>query len=228
MAPSSRPGRRSAEAGFTLAGVIVIATIMMVVVAFTVPRMWSAVMQRERERQTIYAMKQYARAIYEFNLRNRTYPTSMQQITEARQPRLIRGVKGEFADPLTGQVDWLIIPQAAAGLGAGNAGGGIGFGTGSGQGNAGGGGTSTGTTGSTSSTGSNSGPATGTPAPLTVPGIPIKDYAGGPFIGVRPPVTGQSMIALNGQNSYETWSYTMLDYGREVNARRAAYQTVWK
>ena len=34
------------ESGFTLAGVIVIMTIMMIVVAYTVPRMWSTVMKR--------------------------------------------------------------------------------------------------------------------------------------------------------------------------------------
>src|SRR5437588_12031347 len=108
----SRPGK-STESGFTLAGVIVIMTIMMIVVAYTVPRMWSTVMKRERERQTIYVMQQYAKAIAEFQDKNKAYPTSPQQLKDARQPRMIRGVKGELADPLTGEVDWLVIPQAA-------------------------------------------------------------------------------------------------------------------
>ena len=54
------------ERGFTLAGLIVILTIIMIFLAYTVPRQWSAIMQRERERQTIFVMKQYARCIYEF------------------------------------------------------------------------------------------------------------------------------------------------------------------
>jgi len=113
MGLRTRAGK-PAESGFTLAGVIVIMTIMMIVVAYTVPRMWSTVMKRERERQTIYVMQQYAKAIVEFREKNKTYPTSMQQLKDARQPRMIRGVKGEYTDPLTGEVDWLVIPQAAA------------------------------------------------------------------------------------------------------------------
>src|SRR5437588_342084 len=109
----SRPGK-STESGFTLAGVIVIMTIMMIVVAYTVPRMWSTVMKREREQETIFAMQQYAKAIAEFRDKNKTYPTSPQQLKDARMPRMIRGVKGEYVDPLTGEVDWLVIPQSAA------------------------------------------------------------------------------------------------------------------
>ena len=112
MGLRTRPGR-SGESGFTLAGVIVIMTIMMIVVAYTVPRMWSTVMKREREKETIYAMQQYAKAIVEFREKNKAFPTSIQQLKDARQPRMIRGVKGEFTDPLTREVDWLVIPQAA-------------------------------------------------------------------------------------------------------------------
>ncbi|HEX7678779.1 MAG TPA: hypothetical protein VF713_11690, partial [Thermoanaerobaculia bacterium] len=88
-------------------------TIMMIFVAYTVPRQWSTIMKRERERETIYAMQQYAKAITEFRLKNNTYPTSPQQLKDARLPRMIRGPKGEFVDPLTGEVDWLVIPQSA-------------------------------------------------------------------------------------------------------------------
>src|SRR5947209_11440346 len=112
MALRTRAGK-STESGFTLAGVLVIMTIMMIGVAYTVPRMWSTVMKREREQETIFAMQQYAKAIAEFRDKNKTYPTSPQQLKDARQPRMIRGVKGEYTDPLTGEVDWLVIPQAA-------------------------------------------------------------------------------------------------------------------
>ncbi|MGH9423099.1 MAG: pilus assembly FimT family protein, partial [Thermoanaerobaculia bacterium] len=174
----------ASQNGFTLAGLIVIMTIMMIFVAYTVPRQWSAAMQRERERQTIYVMQQYAKAIIEFRMKNQTFPTSPQQLKDARLPRMIRGVKGEYADPLTGEVDWLVIPQSAAGSlpqhtrpnGPNGPPGGppppppptqpTGSGT---------------DTSRTDTSGTN--PA-GTPG---LPGIPIKDYAGGPFIGVRPP-----------------------------------------
>ena len=47
MERRSTRGKRS-ERGFTLAALIVILTIMMVFVAYTVPRQWSTVMQRQR------------------------------------------------------------------------------------------------------------------------------------------------------------------------------------
>ena len=78
--PYSRAPR---EPGFTLAALIVILTIMMIFVAYTVPRQWSTVMQREREQQTIYAMRQYARASTNSRRSNNTYPTSPQQLKEA-------------------------------------------------------------------------------------------------------------------------------------------------
>jgi type II secretory pathway pseudopilin PulG len=205
----------AAESGFTLAGVIVIMTIMMIVVAYTVPRMWSTVMKREREKETIYAMQQYAKAIVEFREKNKSFPTSIQQLKDARQPRMIRGPKGEYVDPLTGEVDWLVIPQAAgASLPAHF----------------------------TTTNGNPPGPpppppppASGTPgngsqntnAAAGLPGIPIKDYAGGPFIGVRPAAHGKSLTLLFGADTYETWVYTTLDYDQEKAARILAANTVF-
>lgn len=107
---------RSSEAGFTLAGLIVVLTIISITIAYTVPRQWSIAAARERDQQTLFAMKQYARAIYNFqyakNNPAHAYPTSLDQLKQARNPRLIRG-KGEFVDPLTGEVDWIPVPPSA-------------------------------------------------------------------------------------------------------------------
>ena len=186
----------TSEAGFTLAGVIVLMTILLVFVAYTVPRQWSAILQRDRERQTIHVMQQYARACLEFQRKHQTYPVNPSQLKEARSPRFIRGIEGELIDPLTGEVDWLVIPQAAAA--------------------------------SIPAPGTPPATATGTQAPPALPGIPLKDYAGGPFVGVRPPVSGKSMLSLNGNETYETWSYTALDLQRDITMRLAGNQTVWK
>jgi type II secretory pathway pseudopilin PulG len=218
MGRLSRAGK-SAESGFTLAGVIVIMTIMMIVVAYTVPRMWSTVLKRERERQTIYAMQQYAKAIVEFREKNKTYPTSPQQLKDARSPRMIRGVKGEYTDPLTGEIDWLVIPQAAAASLPAHT-------------------TTNGTNGprgvpppppppppfgSSTDTSSTS---TNPNAPPGLPGIPIKDYAGGPFVGVRPAAHGKSLMTLFGADTYETWVYTTIDYDQEKLLRLQAANTI--
>src|SRR4051812_6106093 len=103
----------SDERGFTLAGLIVIMTIISIFVAYTVPRQWSMILQRDRDRQTIFIMKQYARAILEWQKRHGGLPTSLDQLKEARSPRFVRGKKGEWIDPLTGEVDWVLVPPGA-------------------------------------------------------------------------------------------------------------------
>jgi type II secretory pathway pseudopilin PulG len=190
-------------AGFTLAGVIVLMTILMVFVAYTVPRQWSKVLQRDREKQTIFVMKQYARAITDWSkAHGNVMPTTLDQLKEARQPRYVRGVKAEWIDPLTGKVDWVLVPPGA-------------------QPNSNGGGrvnpnsTTTGTTGTASGT-----DTSGTKGPFD-PATSPKDYVG-PFIGVRPPVTGDSMLELNGATRYEQWLYTINDLTNDVNQRMAA------
>src|ERR1043165_2846404 len=100
-APRALRPAPSGEQGFTLAALIVILTIMMIFVAYTVPRQWSTVMQREREKQTIWAMRRYAGAIHGFFATHHTYPVSMQQLTEAGLPRFLRGPKDGIPDPMT-------------------------------------------------------------------------------------------------------------------------------
>ena len=43
----------SSERGFTLAGVLVIMTVIAIMVAYTVPHQWSIAMKRDREKQTM-------------------------------------------------------------------------------------------------------------------------------------------------------------------------------
>lgn len=190
-------GRRTAtsEGGFTLAGLIVILTVMMIFIAYTVPRQWSNVMRRERERQTIYAMKQYARAIREYTRNHgNVRPVSMDQLKEAKLPRYVRGPKAEIIDPLTGKFDWILIPPGAVG-GAPLA-------------------------------GSGSGPDGRSPNPNGAapqksgfnPAASPKDYVGD-FIGVRPPVTGPSMIKFNGAEQYDQWFYTITELDIDIKAR---------
>lgn len=202
MALPITTGKQS-ERGFTLAGLIVILTVMMIFVAYTVPRQWSIVLLREREQQTIFVMKQYAEAIDAFERKNHVLPVSVEQLEKARSPRFLRGVKSEYPDPLTGEVDWLIIPASAAGIGVGVAR----------------------PAGPTPTPGA--GPS-GQQTSTAPPGVPMKDYAGGPFIGIRPNKKGNSLIELNGAQKYEEWSYTVNDYRNERNALYAAEAKIWQ
>src|SRR5688572_7759852 len=89
---------RSQE-GFTLAALIVLLTIMSIIVAYTVPTQWSLVMRRERERQTIFLMKQYAKGISAFQKKHSSLPVSLDQLQKARKPRMLRGT-GVWPNPL--------------------------------------------------------------------------------------------------------------------------------
>ena len=179
----SSKSRSRSEAGFTLAAVIVIFTILAIVVTYTVPQMWSDVMKRERDYETIFVMKQYARAIAEYQRRRGAYPTSLDQLKEQNRPRVIRQM---YPNPLSGEMDWILVP----------------FGTESG------GGAPPGLP-----------PPPGNPPgnpPPTPPGVDSKEGGSGPFIGVRPPQTGPSIVSLNDKSTYETWIYTVNDLQREM------------
>jgi len=189
---------RSSERGFTLAGLIVILTVMAIFIAYTVPKQWSKVMAAERDKQTIFVMKQYARAIRAYQLKNNAVPTSLDQIKQARTPRLIRGA-GEWICPLTGQADWVIIPASAA--------------------------QATNPQNPALTQPMNQRPRDGAWRMTQPTQQPTQGQPGGivgPIIGVRPNKTGPSFLTLNGATNYEQWSYTTIDLENEIQGRRAS------
>lgn len=202
MARSGNAGARAdrlkrSQGGFTLATLIVLLTIISIFIAYTVPKQWSIVLGRERDKQTIFIMKQYAQAIRNFQQKNgNAFPTSLDQIKKARSPRLIRG-KGEWPDPLTGEVDWIPIPAQAAPQGPPAPP------------------RVPGQPWRMPSTPVGTNP-TGLPGPQQ--NASIGNFVG-PIGGVRPARTGKSYIALNGADSYEQWSYTTIDLQNETTAR---------
>jgi hypothetical protein len=67
------------------------------------------------------------------------------------------------------------------------------------------------------------------PSTATAPaGIPMKDYAGGPFVGIRPGKNGDSLITFMGSSKYEEWKYTVLDYRNDRGARLASAAKMWQ
>lgn len=196
--------RREREEGFTLAALIVLMTILSLVIAYTVPTQWSMVMKRERDRQTIFVMKQFARGILRWQTKhNNTAPVSLQQMQDARKPLMLRN-GGKWLCPLTGKEDdWILVPPTAVAPGAQVQG----------------------------QRGSPINPATN-PQPPQQQGqgrepsklnkaLSPKDYVG-PFVGVRPNASGKSFIALNGAEDYSEWVYTVDDLRWEISMRQAA------
>ena len=108
--PSAIRHLPSKQEGFTLAALLVLLTIIAMVIAYTVPDQWSMILGRERDKQTIFLMKQYARSIKAWSMKNGGMPTSLDQIVEAKSPRVIRG-GGKWPCPITGKEDdWILVP----------------------------------------------------------------------------------------------------------------------
>ena len=192
---------RSSESGYTLAALIVVIAVLTITITYTVPRQWSMVMARERDAQTIFVMKQYARAIRKYQLKNGSPPTSLQQLKEARLPRFMRG-SGEWIDPLTGKVDWIPVPASAV------------------QGQqmqVGPDGRPRPVQNPPPTSGSQPRPLGGVGSDQPRPGQPGGFV--GPIVGVKPNKTGKSFLTLNNSDSYENWQYTTQDLENEIQGR---------
>jgi type II secretory pathway pseudopilin PulG len=191
---------RDSERGFTLAGLLVILTVLAVVVAYTVPPAWSLVMKREREKQTVWVMRQYARAIYEFQRKRNALPVSLDQLKEQTNPRVLRAL---YPNPLTGEMDWVLVPPgtAAGGMPAPGM-----------------------PPPPPSGLPPPQQPTIGQPGQSTLGGNP-KDYRG-PFVGVRPSQTGEAYIQLNGADRYENWVYTVVELQQEIARAGGVPQSV--
>jgi hypothetical protein len=180
---------------------IVILTIISIVVAYTVPQQWSLVLKRDRDRHTIFLMKQFARGIHAWRVKHPgTLPGDLKQLQDARSPLLIRG-GGAWPCPLTGKEDdWILVPPNAvtpAGVPQPP---------------------SQGVIGTPAQQMGSQQPSTGS---KLNPELSPKDYKG-QFIGVRPNATGESFITLNGAENYEEWVFTADDLVQEIAARNMA------
>lgn len=195
---------RSSEAGFTLAGLIVIMTVIVVMIAYTVPKQWSIAASRAREQQTLFAMRQYARAIQAYQDTTHVQPTSLEQLKQKGTRRFLRG-KGEYIDPLTGKVDW--IPVAMSNPAAQ-------------QQRQQGGAIAVPGVVPPQPTGVPVGTTPVNPQPQTTNSAGQPGGFVGPFIGVRPNKTGPSYLVVNGQDNYDQWSYTTVDLANEIAQHR--------
>jgi type II secretory pathway pseudopilin PulG len=203
----SRTRISETEAGFTLASLIVILTIVAIIIAYTVPEQWSMVMARERDRQTIFLMKQYARAIRAWSRKHNGMPTSLDQLADARRPRFLRGT-GKWPMPVTGREDdWILVPPGAIEAVQNP-------------------GPIQNTRNPNTQTPNTQNPNNQTPGQTTKlrPDASPKDYVG-PFIGVRPNAKGKSFIAFKGAEDYSEWVYTVQDLELEIQLRAQSLQT---
>jgi type II secretory pathway pseudopilin PulG len=99
------------QAGYTLAFLMVVITIMNIAIAVALP-MWTTYVQREKEAELIHRGLQYAEAIRVFQKVNNRPPISLEELYE-KKPRSIRRL---YEDPMTESGKWgLLIESGPAG-----------------------------------------------------------------------------------------------------------------
>ena len=105
----ARPGRapRRGEEGYNLAMLIVAITILNIMVAVALP-LWSYVIRRDREEETIFRGLQYAEAVRVFRQRNGRYPASLEELVKV-EPRSIRQL---WTEPLSEDGEFGLVIEA--------------------------------------------------------------------------------------------------------------------
>lgn len=103
------------------AGVGLIVVLMMLAVASTgasvVAQRWSDQDTREKERQLLRVGDTYAQALASYHAASpgsdKRYPASLEQLVlDDRFPGTRRHLRRLYADPLTGQADWVLVRDA--------------------------------------------------------------------------------------------------------------------
>lgn len=79
---------------------------------------WSTAAQRERERELAFRGQEIADAIASYQraggVEPAPYPASLQDLLEDRRgPQVRRHLRRLYADPFTGEADWVLVPDPA-------------------------------------------------------------------------------------------------------------------
>jgi len=100
--------------GFTMVAVVVAMAVMAIMMGVAVQTV-TFQRQREKEEELIFRGNQYVEAIRLFRARQGRFPLTLKELAEAK-PRVLRKL---WADPITGQADWVpvFLGEEGAGLG---------------------------------------------------------------------------------------------------------------
>ena len=205
----SIPQHYRREEGYLIAAAIIPVFLLLLALSIAAPRV-AMELKRERELETAHRANQYVRAIRMYYKRIGTYPVSMDGLKKTSTTRFLRQ---EYLDPLSGKNDWKMIlvgqnkTQVKGFFGEDLPGIPPGLGGAAGLTSASPGVASQGTP---KAPGGGSDLATGTTTqdgPADAPSGNGLSNAGGPFIGVGVPKTGNAILVVNGQQKYEDWEF---------------------
>lgn len=101
LLPTSKVGKRQ-EAGYSLAGVMVLLAVFMILMAIALPKIRKDI-RRDQELETIQRGQQYIRAVQLYYRHFHQYPNSVEALEDTDGIRFLRR---RYPDPLTGQDDW--------------------------------------------------------------------------------------------------------------------------
>jgi type II secretory pathway pseudopilin PulG len=102
---ATRGTEQAGEQGYMLLGLIVAIAIILIGLSVAAAKVAFS-LRREREAESARRADQYVRAIRKFYLKNHTYPASIDQL---KNTNMVRYLRQEYVDPLTGKADYRLI-----------------------------------------------------------------------------------------------------------------------
>jgi type II secretory pathway pseudopilin PulG len=114
--PSGERARRGAR-GFTYLGLLVLVALIGLALA-AAGEVAATTAQREREAQLLWAGHQYRAAIGRYFRQRRAYPQTLEALlgSAPEDPLQVRYLRRLYPDPMTGAVDWVLVPAPAGGI----------------------------------------------------------------------------------------------------------------
>ncbi len=110
-------GAPAGERGFTYLGLLVLVALIGLALA-AAGEVVATTARREREAQLLWVGHAYREAIARYWVRNRGYPPALEDLLGAAPgaPVQVRYLRRLYPDPMTGAVDWVLVPAPGGGI----------------------------------------------------------------------------------------------------------------
>jgi type II secretory pathway pseudopilin PulG len=94
------------QKGVTYTGLMLAIVLIGIATAALTP-MWSTMVQREKEEELLFRLRQFRRAIAQYRQDHGRYPARLEDLLEDKtQLQVRRYLRRIYTDPMTGKADW--------------------------------------------------------------------------------------------------------------------------